>query len=275
LGLGLLVWGVPTEAKAHGDVHDQIVALTEEIQRSPTNAELYVRRGELQRVHGDYDSAQADYEHAFLLNPALPTIDLLRSRVFLEAGWPVSAEALADRVVKKYPTHSEGLLIRARARAKQGKGEAAAADYTTAIGLMNQPGPELYVERARALTELGPDHWTVALKGLDEGVQKLGPLVTLQLYAVDLEVKQQKYDAALKRLDLLASKSPRKETWLARRGEILVSAGRPKEARAEFVAAREAIGKLPPARRQVPALIELEKRLHDAIEALDRDQKAN
>jgi predicted negative regulator of RcsB-dependent stress response len=143
---------------------------------------------------------------------------------------------------------------------------AAAEDYSRAIAYSSQPSPELYLERAQALTAEGGTYLDTALKGLEQGIQKLGPLVTLQLYAIDVELKRKQFDAALKRLDKVAAQSPRKETWLARRGEILQQAGRGEEAREAYRAALKAMDTLPPSRRQVPAMIELEKRLRLAID---------
>ena len=105
--------------------------------------------------------------------------------------------------------------------------------------------------------------------GLDEGIQKLGPLVTLQLKAMDLELKQQNYDAALTRIDQITAKSPRKETWQARRGEILLQANRPAEAKAAFQAALKSLNTLPPARRNVPAARDLELRVRRELEQLN------
>jgi len=55
---------------------------------------------------------------------------------------------------------------------------------------------------------------------------KLGPLVTLQLCAIEIELQQKNYDGRS-----LGSKLWRqiatKETWLARKGEILVQATEP------------------------------------------------
>jgi predicted negative regulator of RcsB-dependent stress response len=96
----------------------------------------------------------------------------------------------------------------------------------------------------------------------------LGPLVTLELCAVDIEVKDKQYDAALARLDLLAAKSPRKESWLARRGDILLQAGKTEEARKAFQTALDAMETLPPARRNVPAMLELQTRLREQLAKL-------
>src|SRR5206468_13039916 len=91
-------------------------------------------------------------------------------------------------------------------------------------------------------------------------------LATLQLCAIDLELKQNHFDTALGRLDSIAAQSPRKETWLAKRGEILQQAGRIAAAREAYQSALKAIESLPGSRRQVPAVVELEKRLRSLLE---------
>jgi predicted RNA polymerase sigma factor len=48
---------------------------------------------------------------------------------------------------------------------------------------------------------------------------------------------------------------------LKRRGEILLQAGRREEARATFQRALEALRSLPPSRRHVPAMVDLEGKL--------------
>ena len=90
----------------------------------------------------------------------------------------------------------------------------------------------------------------------------------MQLTAIDLEVRQKRYDAALARIDTVAAATPRKETWLARKGEILRQAGRPAEAREAYRAALQALESLPPARRNVPATAALEKNIREQYESL-------
>ena len=147
-------------------------------------------------------------------------------------------------------------------------------DYTRAINLASEAQPELYLERAQALSDEGTNYFTEAVKGLEEGMKRMGPLITLQLYAIDLEAKQKSYDAALARLDRVAAASPRKETWLARKGEILQLAGRPEQAADAFQAALKAIAQLPDTRRYVPAMQELEKRIQAVLQALAKEKQA-
>jgi len=60
----------------------------------------------------------------------------------------------------------------------------------------------LEVGRDRALAAEGGDHLDEALRGLDEGIKRLGPIVTLELYAIDLELAHKRYDSALESLGL-------------------------------------------------------------------------
>ena len=266
---------LPLRLLAHGDLHEQILAVTEQIAKDPKNSELYLKRGELHRMHQEWDRAQADYDHAVALNPSLAVIDFTRGRMFLEANWPHSAKVCLDRFLLKHTNHVEGFIARARTLVKLEKPLDGARDFTTAIRYAPTGRPELYIERAQALTGAGDKHYAEALRGLDEGIERLGPLVTIQLHAIDLELKRKQFDAALARLEKIAAQSPRKETWLARRGEILLQGGRREEARAAYEQALKALDTLPPGRRNVPAMNELEKRIRAALEATRPVSAAN
>ena len=253
-----------TVASAHEGLHGQIAEVTARIKRAPLDATLYLRRGELYRLHQDWRRAAADYDRAERLQPALAVVDLARGKMLFEAGRLQGAMRALDSFLLNQPKHVEALVTRARVLVKLGRRIEAERDFATAINLTATPQPELYIERARALAD-GPDSdmgdTIEALRGLDEGLSKLGPLVTLQLYAIDLELRRRNYDSALARLQTVAAQSPRKETWLVRRGEILLLAGRKKEAQGVFAGALAALQSLPTHRRRTRAVADLEARL--------------
>ena len=248
----------PHFVQGHESLPEQIVAITRKIKRDPKNASLYLQRGELYRLNRNWARAAADYDHAARLQPGFTIVDLARGKMFYESRRFQRAKSALDRFLNQQPDHFEGLVTRARVLAKTGARLEAARDFTQAITLTPLE-PELYVERAQVL---GGDERYVgeALQGLDEGIKRLGPLVTLQLAAIDLELRNKNYDAALTRLDLITAQSERKETWLVRRGEILKAAGRNEEAREAFNAALAAIDSLPPHRRQSKAVLALQLR---------------
>ena len=262
---------LPSPVAGHGDLHERIAALTKQIEQCPTNADLYLQRGELHRLHRDWDAALADYERAAQRDPGLAAIDLHRGRMLLEAGRAQSARAALDRFLARHPDHAEARVARARVLVRLGHRAAAAEDFTRAIAQLPRPKPEYYLERARALAADGDERLDEALRGLDEGLEKLDQPVALQLFAIDLDLKKRRYDAALARLEKISAQAARRETWLARRGEILEQAGRPAEARKAFRAGLAATESLPPHRRNVKAVVELEKRLRTGLERLGAD----
>jgi len=264
LSLAICVALLPSFVNAHEGLHEQIEAITAKIKRDPKNASLYLQRGELHRLHHDWSRAAADYDRAAHLQPLLKIVDLARGKMFLDSGRLQRAKLTLDRFLSQQPGHYEGLLTRARVLSKLGDRSAAASDFTQALSASSVPEPELYLERAHVLA-IDEQQITEALRGLDEGIAKLGPVVTLQLAAMDLELRSKSYDAALTRLDQIAAQSERKEAWLVRRGEILKLAGRDDEARAAFNAALVAIESLPAGHRQSRSVTALELRARSAL----------
>ena len=254
-------------AHAHEGLHEQIAAITAKIKRDPKNASLYLQRGELHRLHRDWSRAAADYDRAARLRPDLNVVDLARGKMFFDSGRLRRAKFSLDRFLTQQPDHYEGLITRAHVLAKIGAHDEAISDFTRALAQSSaNPEPELYLERARVTAE-DANRIDEALSGLDEGIKKLGPLVTLQLAAIELELRRHNYDAALVRLDSVTSQSERKEAWLVRRGEILKLAGREEEARAAFSAALIAIDSLPPEHRQNKAVTMLQLRARRALQS--------
>ena len=262
LSLAICLALVPSFARAHEGLHEQIVAITARIKRDPKNAALYLQRGELYRLHRDWARAAADYDRVSRLQPTLTIVDLGRGKMLLESRRFQQAKFVLDRFLRHQPRHVDGLITRGRVLAKIRSRLEAAKDFTDALALA--PEPELYLERAQVLA--GDERYIQeALRGLDEGIKQLGPLVTLELAAIDLELRGNNYDAALTRLDVITAQSERKETWLVRRGEILKAAGRHEEARKAFSAAIVAIESLPPERRQSRAITALQLRARSAL----------
>jgi tetratricopeptide (TPR) repeat protein len=261
-------WSFPWPAAAHGPIHEQIAALTSRIEADPQNAALYLKRGELQSHDRHWDEALADYARAAQLDPTLAAVDLARGKTLLHAGSPDRAKSALDRFLAAHPEHAEALATRARALVILGQRLVATADYARAIAATEsrgRPNPEYYLERARALAGEGGDHIGRALRGLEEGIERLGPIMSLQLEAITLELAGKRYDAALARLDALAAQSPRQEPWLARRGAILEQAGRGAEARRAYEQALVAIEALPARHRAAEATARLEAELRAAL----------
>jgi tetratricopeptide (TPR) repeat protein len=255
----------PNTASAHGDLDQQIVALDKRIANDPTTPALFLRRGGLHRLHEDFDLALADFERAALLDPSLDAIQLAKGQLFFEAGWPTSARGALDAYIGQRPRDATARLIRARVLSRLGRYVAAAEDYTHAIHVMEPPTPDCYLERANALAALGGNYIDEAIASLDEGISRIGPLITLQVAALDLEIKHKRHADSLDRLDTLIATFPRKDRWLSKRGAVLEKAGRAQDAHAAYSQALEAMAVLSSRQRNTKATLELKTNLLSAI----------
>lgn len=262
----ILLFMQPLLGLAHGPFHERLAETNRLIAQYPDSAALYLHRGELFRHHADWREALADYKYAENLGANPARVDWCRGQLLFEAGRLKDAKQVLDRLLKKAPSHGDAFLTRAQVLVKLGEPLAAAEDFSRAISHLIVLQPEYYLQRAQALARAGAAHIPAALHGLDEGLQQLGPLAALQLYAIELEIKQKDYAAALQRLEKIQAQSPKPEAWLWRRGEILQMAGRHAEATDTFKKALQEIESLPLVRRQVKATMDLEKRLRAMIQ---------
>ena len=76
----------------------------------------------------------------------------------------------------------------------------------------------------------------------------------------------QRYDAALRRVDTMLRSQARRDIWLARRGDILVRAGRAKRARRAYREALLVLDGLPASIRRHKDTVELRQRLLGLLE---------
>lgn len=167
------------------------------------------------------------------------------------------------KALEHNPTDGEAFVGRARALVKLGRVNPAVADFWRGLELLRQPPPEYFLELARALIAEGQVQ--EALRALDEGIRKLGPILPLQGYALELELGRTNIDAALARLETILARSMRKESWFARRGDILLEAGRTAEARKSYEASLAAVKRLPGRLQQGPAMVNLQTHVNAAL----------
>lgn len=250
---------------AHEPLRTQIEELTRLITADPANPSLFLARAEMLRLNEQPQRAEADLRQAQRLLPGSPAVDIVRAAMLRDAGRLSAAERHLDPVIAAAPQLVEARALRADVRAALGRAEDAIADLDQAIICTRRAMPDLWLQRARLMATLGAAGEQRALASLDEGLRTLGPSPALAEYAIDLEVRHGATDAALARIDRMMAGLPRKETLLARRGEILAAAGRDLEAWVEWSDALAAIEALPQHKRAAPAMLALETRVHAAL----------
>jgi tetratricopeptide (TPR) repeat protein len=258
LGLALAVYSLSfvDTAHAHGPAQERISVLTAVIAREPANADLLIERADLYRETGSLSRALADYNRALRLDPAR-NVHLGRALVLLQQKHFDDALAAADVSIAREPGEPRAWRVRADALAGLDRDAEAISALDEAIALADPPLPDDYLQRAELLASLDTPRLDDAIAGLDEGLARLGPAVTLQLFAIELERRRRTLDSALARIDQLQDEYDRVETVLVLRGDVLAQAGRRLEADAAYTEALEVIEERLSGRRAAPAEAQL------------------
>lgn len=270
-----LVCALTRGVSAHGGFEERIEAADRAVEAAPTDPEPRLVRAELYRRHGDFDAALRDLDDATRLSPRVDRLEYFRGLVYLDSDRPAEAETSLRRFLEREPKHPAGHEAHARALLQLGRPLAAARAYDRVIALQPVPVPDRFIERARAFAAAGDIHLEEAIRGIDAGIAKIGPLVTLERVAIDLELRHGATDAALARLEGIEQRSARRETWLVQRGRILAKLGRTEEAKQSFSRALAELGELSPHRRRTPAMSQLESEIHASLARLANPAKGS
>ena len=273
--MGLVMAGVflicPGQTLAHGDFEEQIISVSQRIQESPADSDLYIKRGDLYRHHLDWQAALADFKQAQKLSPKNREIHFYLGRLWWDSGQLESAKSELDHYLSHHPDSVGGLTLRSRVLGKMNKLSLAVNDISKAIDLQSPPLPDLFLERKNLVISLGPEYFEAALQGIEEGIATMGSLVVFLQAAMEIEVGLHRYDAALKRVRDLPEILQELPPWIAKRGDILLYAGRKEEAFQHYFRALELIENYPKKKRRVKATLELEGRLAKIVSADSSD----
>jgi len=270
---GLAIWMTSAQAWGHGDAHVLILDINRQLEIRPKDAALWLRRGELYRLDGNWTNAIRDIDRARTLDPKLDLALLERGRVHFDAGQPSQATNHLTQFLTRHPSNSVALLVRARSLVWLGDHRNAIRDFSDAIRYSPDSGPDMYLERAAACRSLGVGGLGEAISGLEEGLKMLGPILTLQIAAIDYELELKRWDSALMRLDKILENAPRKDRWLMRRAEILLLAGRDAEARENWKRARTEFEALPERMRTTRAGLQQAARFQEVLGVVETPSK--
>lgn len=257
------------QAEPHDDLEKQIATVTEELRLSPKHEPALIRRADLYRRHEQWDEAFADLE-AVLHSRDQASFVGVQARLFRDMEcWRTALVVLSTFLARAEDPDLR--LLRAEVRAAHGKLKGALSDYDAALAKHPHPAPDHFLARARVTMSdesLGRTAIERAIGGLDQGLERLGPLASLHLAAIDLEVSREGFEAAIERIDLMAARSPRKESWWVRRAEVLRIAGRTEEALENLEQALLAIRSLKPKQRRAIGVRLMEEQVLEAMKAL-------
>lgn len=260
LGLGM------ASAAAHGPFHEEIQALTLELQSRPGEVPLLARRCDIQRAHALWPEAMADLIQLEKLSPSDPTNGLRRGVILLGQGKAVEATSHLEKWLMAHPDGTEERLALAQACMAARQWTNAVREFSVALASSAEARVQVFLDRAQCQQQAGAPATNI-LQGLDEGIARIGPSPQLLRQAAEVELDRGAVDAAVARIGVLADRSARKERWLFEQGELFRRGGRMEDARRCYSNALVALEALPPKFQRSLLSVELRRELEGRLGA--------
>ena len=179
---------IVSRAGAEDDIAEALEGINQQIQAKPNDGRLLVQRSRLLALQKKFDQALADLDQANRLTP-FAEIDRERAQVYLAAGWYETGLEHASRHLTRQSSDAEGYAVRGRLNARLDRPAEAGKDFAAAIQHTKQPPIELYLERAQALTTPDGAHLQDALGTIEQAIVRVGPVVTLESAALEIELR--------------------------------------------------------------------------------------
>jgi tetratricopeptide (TPR) repeat protein len=268
LPVALIVLLVQGEARADADLSDRLAGLDASLSAKPHDsgtAALLLSRAELHRLNFNWQKSLDDLDAASRLNSELENLDLQRGLTLLRAGRTHEAILALNDHLFSHPDDGFARIHLARALADLQLYADASKAYARAIELSENPTPSLVLEMADAIQARGPEHDVDALESIEAGIAIIGPAISLELRALELEQRLGRLENALARLSRLSNGVRSRAPWLLRKGKILLLAKRTNEAGRVLEEAKILALSVPPTRRETPANIELIRSIEDLL----------
>ncbi len=212
----------PDTGLAHGSLHEAIERKSRQIEEQPDDALLRFERGMLYQEHGDIGPALKDFHKVLQLEPAYHICHLPLAQLYRDTGNFKQALLHINTFLEQEPENPFGYETRASISQKTGAYLSAAADLKKMIALKNGNAirPDDYFNLADGILLAYPGRYGLAIDALEEGLQRLGGIISLQERLVDMEIAAHRYAAALERIELVMQSLPRKGKWLAKKEAV-------------------------------------------------------
>lgn len=222
--------GLSPVTRAHEEPDVKIRELTQQLQAEPNRASLYTERAGLYRKAKRYDEALADYGRALDCPSPPAKVRIWVAGTLREAGRSSEAADALRAYLADHPADWRTHLVRARLLRDVGHTKEADAAYRALVESCPPGTPDLYLEWARALAGPNGRGWEAAGRILQEGLDRLGPVPSLEVKAMRIDERLGRVSSALTRWQRLASTAPDAPLWrdagieLARRTQFALPA---------------------------------------------------
>ncbi len=261
LSLCLAVFG-------HGEVHERIRIVGEEITAAPEDASLYVKRAYLYLEDGDFDMTIADLNFAQELEgESYPPLLMCSSEMYHKLGANEAALKYIDAFLDEQPFHVLGFRTKAQILESLNDIPAAIDYYKKVVIHTTTPLPENYLSIIDNLSL--DDRVDEAVFYCKEAMRTFGPILTFQEKLIDIYMEAGRYHEAIVVLDGIIQKFERKEGWYFKKANLCLEMGSPEMATSALGNAHTSLQALPQRLKATPAMKQLAEQIGQTWLTLD------
>lgn len=227
-----------------------------QIEQNPRDADLYIKRGRIQRDTQQFTRALDDYHTALKLAPNSPKPLYWQADIyFLQKEYKKSRDTL-----KKYlKTKSQSPLghhLLAKTYVQLGLAKEAAKHFNLAVKHNKNAPPQWYLDKANTLLAIRPLPLKLIEQSITEGIQKHGELINFVSFMIRTHKSAKNYSTALSWVKRLPVQSIGTPYWKNQHADILVLAGKTEEALSLYRSVVTQIASYSYNKKRLPAFIE-------------------
>lgn len=269
----LILLSMTCNLTAHEQVNLQIKNVSQQLKSKPDDADLLLRRSTLWYEQGELEKALQDTKQVLQQKPESMSALLLLGKLKKDQQDYLDAIQIANQLVELFPKQAQGYLLRARILQNMTNKEVAASDdYATAMGLLEHPRPELFLEQVNMQLKQ-KQGITLALKQLATARERYGFLYVLQKKAFDIARDDKRLSITMNLAQDITHHMQRKEQWLKIQGMLFEENGDNKAADKKYRAAQVAIQQLPQRLQNHPKMLSLKQELALLLQANESKNK--
>lgn len=242
----LLILTFSKQSFGHGDLHERIIKVSQEIESHSDSAYLYFKRGKLYFYHEDYNEALADLQKAKSLKYIDHYCDLFLAKTYLNLNKPDYAIEITENILVEDSVNVHAYKTKANAHLVKKDYEKAANAFQKILIYSKRTFPENYLDLSSAWEKLNTKKGnTKAIASMQDGILEFGPLIILQQKLKSLYVQDDDFENAFNIQKEIVARSQRKEFALFEAAKMLEKEGRKAESLAYANLALENIKILP------------------------------
>lgn len=235
-----------TVAYSHGDLHQRIEEISNEIIKHPDSAFLFVKRGKLYYQHESFKKSLKDLIKSESLRYRSPEQQLLFAKNYFRLNRFKKSLSIIDTILITDSYNVNVIKLKARIFFKQGHFKKAALMHEKVIEYTSKTFPENYIDASIAWEFLNTkEGLSNAYLIVNKGISDLGEINSLYNRLISLATVKKDYDYAIKMQLKTIELSPRKERGYYNLSKLYFLKNEFSNSKESLILARQHFNKLP------------------------------